>query len=70
MVSRRIRLRACKQLFVFCVAIAVVLLPWWRAELTRGDERNIARWARTRFWELSTLRIFLRARDEITALCS
>ena len=42
MVSRRIRLRTRKQLFVFCVAIAVVLLPWWRAELTRGDERNIA----------------------------
>src|SRR6266481_2316716 len=42
MVSRRIRLRTCKQLFVFCVAIAVVLLPSWRAGLTRGDERNIA----------------------------
>jgi hypothetical protein len=41
MVSPRIRLRTCKQLFVFCVAIAVVLLPWWRAELTRGNERNI-----------------------------
>lgn len=41
MVSRRIRLRTCKQLFDFCVAIAVILLPWWRAELTRGNDPNL-----------------------------